>query len=253
MKSFLKAALGVAVLLLALLYVFVLGARLYGRAFTRSLRDVFRALLGFHAAQALNGNVIDLTHLHRREVEAKQRFWDRLLRRKTAEASFLKMLGGLLSATYNYKGGVVSGTAAGSASNPGGFGVGVIELDFVAIAAARVAAGQTAITTADVLQVFTVRAGTWVPAVFVRPTTAEGATMTIDVGDGTDGAGYINNGDINATTMLSSLITTTYSLATAGGKYYAAADTIDVIPNNASPATAVIELIVVTVDLRNYR
>ena len=52
MKSFLKAALGVAVLLLALLYVFVLGARLYGRAFTRSLRDVFRALLGFHAAQA---------------------------------------------------------------------------------------------------------------------------------------------------------------------------------------------------------
>lgn len=239
MKSVLKAAPGLAFMLLALPYVLA-------RALWRSMEDFFALTVSM-------GLVHDYTHLCRIEAERKQSFLDRLFRRKRREASILGMLGGLLAATYNYKGGVVAGVAAGHVATPNAFSVAVVELDFAAIATARTAAGQAAITTADVLEVITVRAQTWVPAVFLKPTTADGGTMTMDVGDGADPNGYIDDGDVNATTMLSSLITTAYSLATAGGKYYGAADTIDLIPNNATPDTGVVELIAVMVDLRSYR
>jgi hypothetical protein len=158
-----------------------------------------------------------------------------------------------LFATYNYKGGYVGGSNTGPVSTPGVFSVSDIKLDFAAIAAARVAAGQAAIGAADVLELFGVRSGIWVPAVFAQTTKVEGAAATGDLGDGATAAGFISNHDMNALGFSSSLITTTYSLATAGGKLYTADDTIDLVVDSASVDVAVVQLFVLMVDIRAYR
>jgi len=158
-----------------------------------------------------------------------------------------------LWATYNYKGGYVAGTNTGMPSTTGLFNVVDIKLDFAAIAAARSAAGQTALAAADILELVGVKAATWVPAVFVQTITAEGETATVHVGDGADPDGFITVGDVNAVGWLSSLITTAYSLATAGGKIYTADDTIDMTLNTAAFNVAVLHLLAPMVDLRAYR
>lgn len=202
----------------------------------------------------LKQDVYDYTRLAAEQAKRQDSILGRLFRRNKKEADgLLGMLGGILAATYGYKGGYLAGTNLGQVQTNGALSVVNINWSFATIAAARTAAGATAITTADVLQIISLLAKTWVPVVFVQPTTAEGATMTIDVGDGDDTDGYINDGSINATTMLSSLVTTAYSVAVGGGKFYAADDTIDMIPNNATPATAVVQLFAVCVDLRSYR
>ena len=77
-------------------------------------------------------------------------------------------------------------------------------------------------------------------------TTAEGGTLTVDVGDGSDADGYLDG--VNANTAAS--YATALSLAEAtpntvvgysNGKYYSAADTIDVKTVNAAD-TAVMRL-----------
>ena len=163
------------------------------------------------------------------------------------------MLPGVHYATYNYKGGVSGGQAAGLVQQPGMFTVVDVQFDFAKIAAARSAAGQAALGAADVLEVVTVLAGTWVPAVFMQTVKVEGAAATFDAGDGATAAGYISNHDGNALGWSSNLITTTYSVATAGGKLYTADDTIDIVVDSASVDVAQLRLIVVAVDLRTYR
>lgn len=156
-----------------------------------------------------------------------------------------------LEATYNYKGGTLGGTAEGMVYSPERNGVAKIKLDFAAIAAARVAAGQAAIAAADVLQVVGVKAGTYVPYVALQVVTAEGATGTVDVGDGDDTDGFLNNTDINAVGRTASLVTTAYSVAVGGGKWYNADDTIDVVVNDNDTAVAVCYLFVPMQDLRS--
>lgn len=116
-----------------------------------------------------------------------------------------------------------------------------VTLDFAAIAAARAAAGATALTSGDVLQVLRIPAKTQVLAVGADVTKAEGGTLTIDVGDGTDTDGYLDG--VNANTVAGYSCTqvtvvegtpNTLSPSMPFGKYYGAEDTIDVVLNNAA-------------------
>ena len=168
-------------------------------------------------------------------------------------ASLAAALAGGLATTYNYKGGVSAGSAAGLAYAPGAVNVQQIKLDFSDIATDRSAAGQAALAAADVLELFTVKAGTWVPAAFIQATTAEGAAATVQLGDGADPNGFIDSSSINTTGWYSSLVTTAYSVAVGGGKLYTADDTVDLTLDHNSIDTAVIYVTIVSVDARAVR
>lgn len=129
-----------------------------------------------------------------------------------------------------------------------------VELDFAAIKAARAAAGATALGNGDVLEVIRIPAKTQVLVVGLDVTVAEGGTLTIDVGDGADPNGYLDG--VNANTLAgysSSQVTitegapNTLSPARPWGKYYGAADTIDVVTVNAAD-TAVMTVWALVVD-----
>lgn len=129
-----------------------------------------------------------------------------------------------------------------------------VELDFAAIAAARLAAGATALGAGDVLEVIRIPAKTQVLAVGLDVTTAEGGTLTIDVGDGADPDGYLDGVDANAVagysstqTQLQEAAPNTLTYAYGFGKYYASADTIDVKTVNAAD-TAVMKVWAVVAD-----
>jgi hypothetical protein len=116
-----------------------------------------------------------------------------------------------------------------------------VALDFAAITAARAAAGATALTAGDALEVIRIPAGTQVVAVGLSVTTAEGGTLTVDVGDGDDPDGWLDGVNANTAAGYSSSTVTisegtpnTISPAFAFGKYYGAEDTIDVKTVNAA-------------------
>jgi hypothetical protein len=122
-----------------------------------------------------------------------------------------------------------------------------VVLDFAKIAAARTAAGATALASGDVLEVIPVPAKTLVMQVGYDVTTAEGATATFDLGDASDTDGYLNDADLNA--VGSGVMALTLASGTpntvagySNGKYYSAADTIDVLLNNSSIDTAVVRI-----------
>lgn len=122
-----------------------------------------------------------------------------------------------------------------------------IDLDMAAITAARAAAGAAAIADNDILEVIPVPAKTLVLAVGLDVTTAEGGTCTIDVGDGATVDGYLDG--VNANTV-ASYCSTLAAEAYDGGKYYAAADTIDVKFINAADV-AVMRVWALVVDCAN--
>lgn len=116
-----------------------------------------------------------------------------------------------------------------------------VELDWAAIAAARVAAGQTAIGAGDGITALRIPAKTLVLAVGLDVTTAEGGTLTVDVGDGADADGWLDGVDGNAVASYASALTLAEGTPNtitgfSEGKYYSAADTIDVITVNAADA-----------------
>lgn len=156
-------------------------------------------------------------------------------------------------ATYNYKGGVLAGTATGPTYSEGKLTVAEVKLDFAAIAAARVAAGAAAIAATDILQFVGVPAGTYVPMVGAQTSTVEGAVATVSIGDGTDDDGFLSLFDLNALGRTGSLATTAFSVAVGGGKWYNADDTIDCLVNNNAVDVAVLSLYVSQVDLRKIR
>ena len=85
----------------------------------------------------------------------------------------------------------------------------------------------TAILANDVFQMITVPANSFVLNVRAEVLTAEGAASTFDVGDGATADGYINGQDGNAVASVTSFNATT--TPTFGvGKFYSAADTIDI-------------------------
>jgi len=91
----------------------------------------------------------------------------------------------------------------------------------------------------DVLQLIDVPADTLVLAVQWKVTTAEGGTFTFDLGDGVDPNGYVDNANGNALAAGASLATTAFSVAVGGGKYYSAADTIDMVLDHAVDAAKI--------------
>jgi len=127
-----------------------------------------------------------------------------------------------------------------------------VELDFAAIAVARAAAGATALTSGDVLEVIQLPAKSYVMAVGLDVTTAEGGTLTIDIGDGSAADGYLDGVNANAVASYASTLALTEGAPNtvtgySAGKYYAAADTIDVKTVNAADA-AVMRLWALVVD-----
>jgi hypothetical protein len=136
-------------------------------------------------------------------------------------------------ATYTDSLGFDKGTAAYPEKGSRATTMLSIDLDMVAITAARSAAGATALADGDILEVIRVPAKTLVLAVGLDVTTAEGGTCTIDVGDGATVDGYLDGVDANT---VASYCSTLAAEAFDGGKYYAAADTIDVKFINAADA-----------------
>jgi hypothetical protein len=151
-------------------------------------------------------------------------------------------------ATYNDGKGYNLGTgAAHVAAGINNVSSITVDLDFAAITTARAAAGLTALAATDVLEVVKIPANTLVLGVALNVTTAEGGTLTIDVGDGDDPDGYLDG--VNANTTAAYITTPSAGTPTglASGKYYTAEDTIDVTTVNAAD-TAVMSLTVVMVD-----
>jgi hypothetical protein len=108
-----------------------------------------------------------------------------------------------------------------------------VELDFAAITAARSAAGATALASGDVLEAIPVPAKTLVMAVGVDVTTAGTASLTLDVGDATDPDGYHDGIAADAVGSFCTALalaegTPNTIVGYSAGKYYSAADTLDV-------------------------
>jgi|PlaIllAssembly_1097288.scaffolds.fasta_scaffold27725_3 hypothetical protein len=87
------------------------------------------------------------------------------------------------------------------------------------------------LASTNVIELITIPAGTFVEAVFYRVLTAD-AGVGIDVGDGTDPNGWIADADVGTAGNIGMGLGA-YAVATPGsqtatiGKYYSAADTID--------------------------
>lgn len=94
---------------------------------------------------------------------------------------------------------------------------------------------KTTAGTTGVHAVLDIPAGAYVLSVMTVVTTAEGATCTFDVGDGSDPNGWDDAVDGNAAAAYISAPGTD-AYATAGGKYYSAADTIDIDMDNEADA-----------------
>lgn len=145
--------------------------------------------------------------------------------------------------TYTDGTGYNLGSAAIPAKSPA-VRVVSVDLDFAAITAARSAAGLTALANGDILPVIQVPAKTHVLAVGLDVTTAEGGTCTVDIGDGSDTDGFLDGVDANTVASYASSLTlaegapntiTGYS----EGKYYSAADSIDLLMVNAMDTAVV--------------
>jgi hypothetical protein len=118
-------------------------------------------------------------------------------------------------------------------------GVISVDLDFAAITTARAAASLTALTSGDVLTAIALPAKSLVLRVGLDVTVAEGGTLTIDVGDGSDTDGYLDGVNANTVASYASALALTEAAPNtvtgySGGKYYSAADTIDVLIVNAA-------------------
>lgn len=128
-----------------------------------------------------------------------------------------------------------------------------VVLDFAKIAAARSAAGVAALASGDVLEVIPLPAKSHVLAVGYDVTVAEGATATFDFGDGADTDGYLN--DISLNSVASGVMALTLAEAAPNtvaayshGKYYSAADTLDVLINSNSVDVAKVRIWALVMD-----
>lgn len=104
-----------------------------------------------------------------------------------------------------------------------------------------------AIAVSDAFPLITIPAGAFVLSVTHKVVTAEGGTFTYSIGDTTTAAGFVSGANGNTTTNASSFNATT--TPTYGvGKYYAAANTIDLTVASGTAATAVVDISVIYID-----
>jgi hypothetical protein len=127
-----------------------------------------------------------------------------------------------------------------------------VELDFVAIAAARAAAGATALASGDVLEAIPLPAKALVLHVGVDVVTAGTSGLTLDVGDGADADGYLDGVSGAAVGSFASVATVAGDpgalVGLSAGKYYSAADTIDVVLVGQVPGDLVCRVWALVVD-----
>lgn len=113
---------------------------------------------------------------------------------------------------------------------------------------------KTPASSAEVLSVFKVGANTWVDRVAAICHTAEGSAGNVDVGDGSDVDGFLVDFNINSVAASVSTLSLTEGTPNtvtgySGGKFYGAADTIDVIPSiNLSKAKVSFVMFAVLLD-----
>lgn len=136
-------------------------------------------------------------------------------------------------ATYTDSLGFNKGSAAFDASGLTKVTRMEVDMDFTAIAAARVAAGATALAAGDVLEAIPLPAKSLVLRVGVDVTTAGTSGITLDIGDGTDPDGYLDGVAADAAGSFCSALALAEGapntiVGLSAGKYYTAADTIDV-------------------------
>lgn len=113
---------------------------------------------------------------------------------------------------------------------------------YLSSSAATVGAAST-----DTVEVMTIEAGWFVLGVRTKVLTAEGGTLTVDIGDSSDANGYGDDVNLNTTTDSFSFNATT-TPAYGVGKYYSTADTLELLMNNTAD-TAVVQLELVYFDL----
>lgn len=104
----------------------------------------------------------------------------------------------------------------------------------------------SALALNDVFELLSIPAGAFVLSVAHKVITVEGGTCTYDVGDGTDDNGYVvaaTSGNGNTTTDLQSFNATT-TPAFGVGKFYTAADTIDMKLISGTALNLVLDLTV---------
>lgn len=118
-------------------------------------------------------------------------------------------------AAYTDSLGFNKGTAAYPESTRGAVHKFEVLLDFAKIAAARTAAGATALAATDTLEIIPVPAGSVVLAAGAQVLTVEGATATMDLGDSGSATRYLSNFDLNAATNSASALSNPYYVATA--------------------------------------
>lgn len=99
----------------------------------------------------------------------------------------------------------------------------------------------SAIVTNDVFQLITVPAGAFVNKVHVKVETAEGATCTFDIGDGSTTDGYLDGVEGNALTETQSFTADTTE-AYGAGKLYTTADTIDLKLMTGTAANLIVDV-----------
>ena len=105
----------------------------------------------------------------------------------------------------------------------------------------------------DVAEMLNIPAQTLVSRVYWQVLTAEGATLTFDVGDGAGATGFLSGKNGNSVANgISALALTAGSPNTVtgytGGKYYDTADTLDITVHNTC-TKAKIRIVAVCVDL----
>lgn len=136
-------------------------------------------------------------------------------------------------ATYTDSLGFNKGSAAFDASGLTKVTRMEVNMDFTAIAAARSTGGATALAAGDVLEAIPLPAKALVLRVGVDVTTAGTAGITLDVGDGSDTDGYHDGITADAVGSFCSALALAEGapntiVGYSNGKYYTAADTIDV-------------------------
>ncbi len=96
------------------------------------------------------------------------------------------------------------------------------------------------VAAADVVQCISIPAGFLVQGALVETLTVEWTTSTpCQLGDGSDTDGYLTTALCNLNSTSTDILTSTVGYGGGRGKYYPAADTIDLIPNTALDAAKV--------------
>lgn len=127
-------------------------------------------------------------------------------------------------------------------------------IDFKQVADYRASAGLAALGSADVYEILELPAKTLVLRVGYDVTVAEGATATVHIGDGADADGFVVGANLNSVGSGSSALALTEGAPNtitgySNGKYYSAADTIDLTLNHAGINAAVVRVWALIVDV----